>query len=37
METPDQSRESFDKHVATAANVVATQQAFEAKKTADVA
>ena len=35
--TPDESRKSFEEHVATAAGVVATQQGFEATKTADVA
>lgn len=35
--TPDESRKSFEEHVATAASVVATQQGFEATKTADVA
>ena len=35
--TPAESRSTFEAHVAEAANVVKTQQAFEAAKTADVA
>ena len=35
--SPDNSRSIFEKSVATAAQVVATQQAFEKAKTADVA
>ena len=37
LETPDDSRKSFEEHVATAAKTVATQQQFESTKTADVA
>ena len=35
--SPDNSRAVFEQHVSTAAKVVATQQAFEAKKTAEIA
>jgi len=35
--TPESNRSTFDKSVSAAAATVAKQQAFEAKKTADVA